>query len=469
MPFCSVWRLITMELELEIFKLIVEQLDGVAITDEKGRYIYVNDSWKSYTGFTFDEIKGKYVHEVMPSTKINEALKTGKRILGNPTPFYTEEGRQGFSSYIPIIKEGKIVAGFIHVIFNDMETAMNFSDIVSRMTDEIKHYKQELRKIRGTKYSIDNIIGESESVKNLKKQIRASSKSISTVLIEGETGSGKELIAHSIHDLSNRAFNPFIKVNCAAIPSGLLESEFFGYESGSFTGAKTGGKEGKFEMANKGSIFLDEINQMPLDVQPKFLRVLQEKEVERIGGKKSIPLNVRIIVATNISLEKLVKENKFRSDLFYRLNVINIKIPPLRERKEDIPLLVENIIDRLNFQLGMSVDAVTNEVNERLKEYNWPGNIRELQNVVERAMNLGLNGVLNWEHFEEYFENKKLNKRRVVNRPKSYSVKDMKKDFEKELIVSALAECNFNKTKSAKLLGISRTLLYQKIKEYNIE
>lgn len=456
------------DFERDIFKLIIDQLDGVAITDSLGRYVYVNKSWERYMGLTLDDIKGKYVQDIIPTSKMGEALKTGKKITGNPTPLRSENGEKGFSSYVPIVREGEIVAGFLHIIFNNMETAINFSDVVNKMSNELRHYQQELRKIRGAKYSIDNIIGKSESIGKMKDQIRKAARSVSTVLIEGETGSGKELIAHSIHDLSRRSLNPFIKVNCAAIPTELLESEFFGYEEGAFTGAKKGGKEGKFEMAYGGSIFLDEINQMPMSVQPKLLRVLQEKEIERIGGKNSIPLDARFIVATNIPLEKLVRENKFRSDLFYRLNVINITIPPLRERKEDIPLIVENLITRLNFQLGMNVEGVTEDVNKKLKEYNWPGNIRELQNVVERAMNMGLSGILEWEYFKEYFEYKQLGKAKRKKEMTEFLIKDMKKSFEKEVIIEALKNSNYNKTKTANIMGISRTLLYRKIKEYNI-
>ncbi len=450
----------------DVYKLIIEQLDIAVVTDKYGRYVYVTKSWEKYYGKSLDDVKGKYVKDVFPTTKIQEALETGKSIVGHPVPIVNKKQEQGFCNYIPIIKNGEIVAGFIYVIFRDEKTAVDFSRKLNNMMEELKYYQQELKQLRKAKYSIDEIIGESPAVMNLKKQIRRAAKSTSTVLIEGETGSGKELVAHSIHDLSERSLKPFIKINCAAIPSELFESELFGYEYGAFTGAKKDGKKGKFEMASSGSLFLDEINQMSLVLQPKLLRVLQEKEIEKIGGKESIPVDVRLIVATNTSLEKMVNEKKFRSDLFYRLNVINIKIPSLRQRKEDISLLVDSIIQKLNFQLGLNIQGIDNKVIEKFKEYEWPGNIRELQNVVERGMNIALTGILEWNHFEEYFENKLLrnNNSRIK---KDLLIKQAKKNLEKEIVIEGLKKYN-NKALCARELGISRTLLYKKIKEYDI-
>lgn len=452
----------------EIYKLIIEQLDVAVVTDKEGRYVYVTKSWEKYYGKTLEEVKGKYVRDVLPSTKIHEALETKRSIIGYPVPIVNKKQEHGFCNYMPIIKNGEVVAGFIYIIFRDTKTAVDFSKMLNNMMDELNYYQQELRQLRKAKYSIDEIIGESKEIKELKKQIRRAAISNSTVLIEGETGCGKELVAHSIHDLSERSLKPLIKVNCAAIPTELFESELFGYEYGAFTGAKKDGKQGKFELANGGSLFLDEINQMSTIVQPKLLRVLQEKEIEKIGGKESVPVDVRLIVATNTSLEKMVIEKKFRSDLFYRLNVVNIRIPPLRERKEDIPLLVDNIITKLNFQLGLSVHGVEEEVLNKFNEYEWPGNIRELQNVVERGMNIGLSGILNWNNFEDYFHNKLLRNCTFKIKNGEILIKKAKKDLEKEIICDVLGKFN-NKAKCARELGISRTLLYKKMKEYKLE
>lgn len=458
-----------LNLDIEVYKLIVEQLDGAVITDKEGRYVYVTESWEEYFGVTLDKIKGNYVKDIVPSTKIHEALITKRPITGIPIPLKAKDNRQSFCNYIPIIKNGEVVAGFIYIIFNNEKTAVEFSKMLSKIMDELNYYQEELRNLRKSKYNIDDIAGNSDAIVYLKKQIKLAAHSTSNVLIEGETGVGKELVAHSIHDLSNRAIKPLIKVNCAAIPSELFESELFGYEYGAFTGAKKGGKQGKFEMANRGSLFLDEINQLSIVAQPKLLRVLQEKEIERIGGKDSIPVDVRLIVATNASLEKMIKVKKFRDDLYYRLNVLNIKIPSLKERIEDIQILSDNIISKLNFQLGLNIQGIDDNVIEKFMEYEWPGNIRELQNVIERGMNTALNGILTWNYFEDYFHNKLRGRIfPICLNSNVIPLKQAKEEAEKESIVQCLMKNNGNKAKSSRDLGISRTMLYKKMKKYDI-
>jgi transcriptional regulator with PAS, ATPase and Fis domain len=458
-----------MDMSPDIAKLIIDHLDGVVITDPQGRYVYVNEAWSEMMGgIRLDDIKGKFVRDMIPETKIDFVLQSKKPVTGHVVISKGPTKTELFSTYIPIIKDGELVAGFIHVIIRGMKGAVDFSSKVNSMLNQIEYYQEELRKIRGAKYSIDNIIGNSLEIKQMKDIIINAARSNSTVLIEGETGSGKELVAHSIHDLSMRSSGPFVKVNCAAIPIELLESEFFGYDDGAFTGAKKGGKEGRFEMANGGSLFFDEINQMPLVLQPKLLRALQEREIERVGGRGSIPINARIIAASNVPLDKIVKEDKFRSDLFYRLNVIKIVIPPLRKRKEDIPLIVDSLLEKLNFELGMSVPSISDEAKSKLMEYNWPGNIRELQNVVERAMNMSWGETLEWKHFSDYFENKRLHKYSKIGQNNGFLIKDMKEKLEKETIIKALNSCKNNKTQAANMLGISRTLLYRKMEKYDI-
>ncbi len=455
----------------ELLKTIIERLDAVVISDKDGRYVYVNDNWSELMGgVTLEEVKGLYVHDLVPETKVDEAIQTGKILTANDLTIRTKNGDvKMFCTYIPIFTDGSVVGCFTYTVFRGMDKAMNFVAQVNGLMNKVEYYKKELKEIRGAKYSINNIIGNSNAIKRVKNDIFKASRSLSNVLIEGETGSGKELVAHAIHDLSNRMDAPFIKVNCAAIPGELLESEFFGYDYGAFTGAKKGGKEGKFQMANTGSIFLDEINQMPLVLQPKILRVLQEKEVEPLGGKSTVLLDARVIAATNIPLEKLVKENRFRSDLFYRLNVLVIRIPPLRERKEDIPLIADSLLNRLNFQMGMSVPGISSHAKEKLKEYDWPGNIRELQNVIERAMNTVWCDTIEWSHMSDYFENRQTYKQNPNNMRPDYEIKTIKKNLEKNIVSAAIEKCDGNKTEAAKILGISRTMLYKKIKSYHIE
>lgn len=289
------------------------------------------------------------------------------------------------------------------------------------------------------------------------------------MLIEGETGSGKELIAHAIHSLSARSTARFVRVNCAAIPAELLESEFFGYAPGAFTGASRKGKIGRFELANGGSIFLDEVNLLTPTMQPKFLRVLQAREIDPVGGEKSIPIDVRVIAASNIPLESLVEAGEFRSDLYYRLNIICIRAPALRERMEDIPLLEKNLIERLNRQLGMVVQEISPDAMELLLQYDWPGNVRELQNATESAMNQCDGRVLRRKDFRQLEQRLQSRSRRHISGQMEYRLRPAKQAFERELIRDALAAAGGNRVKAAELLGISRTVLYEKLEKYQIK
>ncbi len=357
------------------------------------------------------------------------------------------------------------------VSFPNIEKAMEFSEKLEAVTAEYEYLKKELRKRSGVKYGVHDIIGESDSIRRLKEQIYQAGASDSTVLIEGETGTGKELVAHSVHSCSLRSIFQFVKVNCSAIPSNLMESEFFGYEEGTFTGAQKGGKKGKFEIAHLGSIFLDEINQMDLSIQPKLLRVLQEKEIERIGSSESIQINTRVIAASNVSLREMVKQKQFRDDLYYRLNIINIIIPPLRNRREDIPLLIDNIIQKLNDKMNINIEGISAKALEYLKHRDWPGNVRELQNIIERAMNVCTGRSLSLDDFRK-IETVMMPESGVskveVEIDTDASLSDKKNNLERDMILQALEYCDYNKSQTAKALGISRTLLYQKIKKYEL-
>lgn len=295
------------------------------------------------------------------------------------------------------------------------------------------------------------------------------SNSASTVLIEGETGSGKELIAHAIHSLSTRRAANFVRVNCSAIPAELMESEFFGYAPGAFTGASKKGKIGRFQLADKGSLFLDEVNLLPATMQPKFLRVLQEREIDPVGGDGVIPVDVRVIAASNIPLEQLVQQGDFRSDLYYRLNVVHITAPPLRSRKEDIPLLVEDIIRRLNGQLGMAIQGVTPGVLELLENYDWPGNVRELQNAIESAMNTAKGTLLQEGDFDRLMLRMNARSRRALTGESEFNLQSNKQEVERSLIRRALQATGGNHAKAARLLGISRTVLYKKLDLYHMK
>ena len=445
----------------------VEQLVA-AVLDEKGNYIYVSQPWMQLQapGATPESILGHHVLEFVPDSHAMEVLRTGQplsghRVMFNDTPLFT--------TYLPRKdKEGKVCGVFLYVVVDGVGNARNMIRQMEVLTNEVDYYKEELSRERGARYGLDSIIGSSAAIVRMKNQILQAAKSSSTVLIEGETGTGKELIAHSIHSLSARRNNNFVRVNCSAIPAELMESEFFGYAAGAFTGASKKGKAGRFELADQGSIFLDEVNLLTPTIQPKFLRVLQEMEVDPVGSDRSRSIDVRVIAATNIPLEKLVQEGKFRSDLYWRLNVIRIQAPPLRERKEDIPALTENLIQRLNAQLGMVVQGGSKGVYELFQEYDWPGNVRELQNAIESAMNMTQSATLQVQDFAPLVQRINAGKRRQLSDNERLSLRSSKQTFEKDVLKDTLESCKGNKAQAARMLGISRTVFYKKLHQYGL-
>ena len=324
----------------------------------------------------------------------------------------------------------------------------------------IKQYELEVENIyyreeEEKRFNFDEIIGKSNSINKVLEMVKNVSPTTATVLITGESGTGKELIARAIHKNSLRTNGPFVVVNCVAFSSNLLESELFGHEKGSFTGA-IAKRIGRFEMANGGTIFLDEIGEIDPTIQTKLLRVLQEREFERVGSSRSIKVDVRILSATNKDLKKEVEERRFREDLFYRLNVFNVDVPPLRERKEDIPLIVEHLIGKYNKILNKKVKKVSVKAMESLLDYNYPGNIRELENIIERSMIMAKDEIIDEKYFNFIIKETYIEKKGTL------------KDTEKELIIKYLIQNNANRTKTAEILGISRRSLQNKIKEYKI-
>lgn len=454
-------------LDVQAMEEFIEGLDGAAILDGAGAYIYVSEGWEQFTGIKASDAIGKKVWDLIPDTHAREVYETGKPVFAQVVH---KRGVPAFTSYFPHIgTNGKVEKVFLYILFQGMDYARDLNRRINKMSSVIEYYKEELSRERGSKYNLDSIIGNSDAIKKLKELIIQTANSVSTVLIDGETGCGKELIAHSIHALSERKTANFIRVNCSAIPLELMESEFFGYSAGAFTGANKKGKIGRFELADGGSIFLDEINLLAETMQPKFLSVLQEKEVDPVGGSKSIPVNVRVIAASNIPLEKLVEEGKFRSDLYYRLNVIRIHAPSLRERMEDIPLLVDYFIEKLNHQLGMVYRGISSEALELLMRYDWPGNVRELQNAVESAMNIADGNILRKRDFyqiEQRIRSQKLKSSGLIG---DLDLKTAKQSFEKDYIKDVLQSVQGNRTKAAKILGISRTVLYDKMEAYHLK
>jgi transcriptional regulator with PAS, ATPase and Fis domain len=335
-----------------------------------------------------------------------------------------------------------------------------------QVKNELKLVKLELRQLRGARYSIDQIIGETPSIILMKDLIKKFSKTPSNLLISGETGTGKELVANALHQEGPRYGNSFIRLNCAAIPKDLLESELFGYEDGAFTGAKKGGKLGKVQAADKGTLLLDEINELPLALQAKLLRVIQEREIDKLGGLKSIPVDFRLICSANKSLPDLVAAREFREDLYYRINVLEIFVPPLRERRDDIPLLVRHFIGRINAELGLHVDDVDDGVLDLFRRYDWPGNVRQLAHALERAANLKGAGSLSLDCFEHI--RLRLKNEAMSQAPDDGSLTTMLAGVERDRILSALTSADGNKAKAAKILKMDRSVLYDKLRKYGL-
>lgn len=450
---------------LEDFDLIMENVYGLVTIDMDGIVTYINRQVCNFCGIDYEwASSGRHVNEVFPFSKMTETLRTKEP---SNMEFYHYNGITSASMRHPLIKDGEMVGVIEYDVFYDMEMVEAFVNHYIDLDEEIKYYKEAARDYQQTKYSLDNIVGKSVPMLNLKEKIKIVANSNSTVLVTGETGTGKELVAHSIHDASKRRLRNFIKMNAASLPESLAESELFGYTEGAFTGARKGGKKGKFEMANHGTLFIDEINAMPLSLQPKLLRALQEGEIDRVGSAESIPVDVRIIAATNKDLKEMVDRGEFREDLYYRLNVVELEVPPLRERKEDIKELVDLFIEQQNNMLGKQVTGIEDKAIETLKKYDWPGNVRELQNVIEKTMNYAVGNVIRDSEliFSMGSQTPTIDKLKDYDSP----IEIAKRSAERELILETLDKVGGNKSQAAKLLKISRPLLYQKMERLGIK
>jgi len=448
--------------QLEMYRLIFDSIyNGAMVTDAKGFITHFNKPYGHFLGLNPAELIGKHCTESIENSRMHIVAETG-----NPEINLSHRimGQNMVVQRIPIKKEGKVIAVFGQVMFKDVRDVGKLAKNLSLLESKVKLYEEELINLRSTKYTFDSIICRSKTIQSLKKEALIASTNQFPVLISGESGTGKELFAQAIHHASPRKLYPFVRINCAAIPKDLLESELFGYAKGAFTGARTGGKPGKFELAQKGTIFLDEIGDLPLEMQPKLLRVLEEKEFERVGGNKLIRSDFRLIAATNQNLEEMVNDGRFRKDLFYRLNVIPIHITPLRKRRSDIVILAQHLLRNLAQEATMSDIRMDKSTEDVLKEFDWPGNVRELSNVLERALS-SLEG--------DTIEVKDLPFYLIPGRPKfiktnQSSIREVQATAEKKAILYALEETNYNKAKAAGLLGIHRTLLYKKMKKYSI-
>ncbi|NLZ52630.1 MAG: sigma 54-interacting transcriptional regulator [Thermoanaerobacteraceae bacterium] len=455
--------------ELLEIKEVKEQLsiilntaqEGIQMVDKNGILKYVNQGYTRITGIPASERIGTNVFEMSPDGALVEVLRTGKPCMGKRNKAVGSNA-EVISNASPIIINGEMTGAV--VVFQDITEVLRLSEELRRSTSVIDGLKDEIMKLNKRRGKFDDIICESSKMKNIINLARKASKEDTTILITGESGTGKEIFANAIHAESPRCGKPFIKVNCAAIPENLLESELFGYEAGAFTGAGKL-KLGKFELANGGTIFLDEIGDMSPMLQAKLLRVIQEREIERIGGTKPIKIDVRIISATNRDLLELIGSGVFREDLYFRLNVININVPPLRDRREDIPALTKAYIEHFNRKFHKNIKGVTAKAGDMLYSYSWPGNVRELMNIIERTVLMSQGEWITDDLLRPYFD-----QLRVKSSPREEIMP--LEEMEKDLIKRALSEYGTSvesKRKAAEALKISLATLYNKIKKYGIK
>lgn len=436
--------------------------NGIVVVDEQARIILFNQSYCDFLGVKKEDMLGQPVQNVIENTRMHIVVKTGVAEIGEVQRI---KGHDMICSRIPLKKNGKIWGALGVVMFRDVKELRSLMQRVERLQSELEYYKGELMRHQGARYSLDNIIGTSQRMQELKKMVLKVARNDSTVLIRGESGTGKELFAHALHNASPRRTRPFVRVNCSALPESLLESELFGYREGAFTGARRGGKMGKFELADGGTIFLDEIGDLPVNMQAKLLRVLQEKEIERLGDNRPVKVNVRVIAATNRNLEEMVREGLFRKDLFYRLNVVVLEIPPLRERLEDIPVLAGSLLAKLTDHLGCSPKRLEKSALECLSRHAWPGNVRELENVLERILNLVDEEVITVNHLPFYL---RQDLDFVPAGDNLVSLKEAVEKVEKMMLLRALEITGGDKIAAARVLQVSKSSFYEKLARYKI-
>ncbi len=434
--------------------------DAISVADDKGMNIIVNPAYTRITGLPKEAVINKPA-----AVDIAEGESMHMKVLQDGKPVRNVRLRVGpmkkevIVNVAPIFIDGAI-KGSVGVIHDISE--------IMKLTEELAQAKKIIRHLKA-RYTFDDIVAESAAMQQAIEQARNAAHTPATVLLRGESGTGKELFAHAIHSASERRRGQFVRVNCAALAGSLLESELFGYEEGAFTGALKGGRKGLFEEAHNGTIFLDEIGEIGPSLQTKLLRVLQEKEVVRVGGTTAVPVNVRVISATNANLEQKVREGTFRDDLYYRLNVFPITIPPLRERREDIPALAEHIVFKLNQEFGRQIRNIAGPVMARLQNYPWPGNVREMENVLGRAIIDMLPQDATMEHIQMPSPQTDSPGAYPGNEPSSAQTLERTiAEAEKQAIMRALEEAKGNKMRAATILGIAIRSLYYKMARHGL-
>lgn len=455
----------------EIKKIIdasVEMLFHIIIIDKYGNIVFVSDSYCDFLGYNRQKLIGEKIENIIPNTKLYTTIETGEPTFDDLFEF--ADGRGLVYSRIPIKNYYGEVQGVISIsLLNSTDTLNTLYAEIEKLKISNQLYRSQLQGLSTAPEVFNNIIGISPKIIEIKNILAHVTNSTMPILLTGESGTGKEVFATAIHNAGSRRNAPFVKVNCAAIPRELMESELFGYETGTFSGAIKGGKAGKFELANNGTILLDEIEELPLEMQSKLLRVLQEYEVERIGSITPISLNLQVICCSNKNLYQMTEEKKFREDLLYRINVLEIELPPLRERLEDLPALAASLVEKINRKYKLNIIGLSSESITYLQDYSWPGNVRELEHVIERACVLKGTGLLSGNDFLFMEKKKAFHSKEMREKAFCGSFFAEKELTEKQLIEKALESTQGNRTKAANELGISRSLLYAKMEKYKIK
>lgn len=450
------------EIQTMLQAIIQSSEEAISVVDEHGNGIMINPAYTRLTGLTEEQVIGKpATADISEGESMHMQVLQTRRAVRGVAMRVGPKKKEVFVNVAPVIVNGKI-KGSVGVIHDMSE--------IQSLNRELSRARQIIRNLEA-KYTFEDIIGSSIEMQLAVDQAKLGARTPATILLRGESGTGKELFAHAIHNASNRKYNKFVRVNCAALSETLLESELFGYEEGAFSGAKRGGKKGLFEEANNGSIFLDEIGELSANTQAKLLRVLQENEITRVGGTRAIPINVRVIAATNVNLEKRIAKREFREDLYYRLNRMPIHIPPLRNRKEDIPLLCNRLIQKINQDYGRNVEGATPAALDRLMNYEWPGNVRELENILGRAIIfMSYNEThIDVQHVFDVNGTAAAKERELIDEGgQNKTLSTLLEQYERNIILKTLKSKNGNKTETARALGLSVRNLYYKLEKYNL-
>lgn len=441
---------------------------GIIVVDETGKTTFVNKAFAEFLSSSPDVMIGRHITDIIASSKLHMVAESG---VSAPHEIISIQGKTLVFSGMPIKIDGKVIGAVGKAVFPQTDEIRELANKLRSLENEVTFLKEELQTNKNAENILNEIVSQNSKMRKLKDEIRIVASGSSTVLITGESGTGKERVAQAVHACSDRAKGPFITIDCTAIPENLMEAELFGYVEGAFTGAVKGGKPGRLEIANGGTLFLDEIGDMPLALQSKLLRVLQEREFERLGSIKSTKINVRIIAATNKNLSKAVSTGEFRGDLYYRLNVINLHLPPLRERIDDIELLSRYFITKFNYVLNHNVAGITADAVKVLQNYSWPGNIRELENVIERAVNYTHIGFIRFEQLPDSIIGNTAGEGAPETLEAKGTIPHRAKigQIERQMIVTAIEQAGGNKAEAARTLNISRSRLYDKLIKYNLK